>query len=182
MCGRQAATRSPSISLLRTTKPFIRLPDQRATESLRAPLPPNSCRARLKPLTVSKNLSWPQGFRHLSNGEPLPLYHQQLRKGHTYDARLRLYSMRLDPSKWAKCVCSAGEHGGGVGAMKSLPVRGIGLLALMTGGAARAAALPPATVYKAPPPVVVAPSWTGFYVGVNGGVSVGQNRTTDTTV
>ena len=65
--------------------------------------------------------------------------------------------------------------------MKSLPVRGIGLLALMTGGAAMAADLPAATVYKAPPPVVVAPSWTGFYVGVNGGVSVGRNRTTDTT-
>jgi outer membrane immunogenic protein len=67
--------------------------------------------------------------------------------------------------------------------MKSLPVGAVGLLALMSGGAALAADLPaaPAPTYKAPPPVV-APSWTGFYVGVNGGLSVGHNRTTDTTV
>ena len=52
--------------------------------------------------------------------------------------------------------------------MKRLFVAGVGLLALA--GAAAAADLPPApgTYYKAP---VYAPpfSWTGFYVGVNGG-------------
>jgi len=62
-----------------------------------------------------------------------------------------------------------------------LPVRAIGLLVMMSGGAAMAADLPAPVIHKAPPPVV-APSWTGFYVGVNGGVSLGQNRTTDTTV
>jgi outer membrane immunogenic protein len=52
---------------------------------------------------------------------------------------------------------------------------------MMSGGAAMAADLPAAVVHKAPPPVV-APSWTGFYLGVNGGASIGRNRTTDTTV
>jgi outer membrane immunogenic protein len=52
---------------------------------------------------------------------------------------------------------------------------------MMSGGATMAADLPAAVVHKAPPPVV-APSWTGFYLGVNGGASIGRNRTTDTTV
>jgi hypothetical protein len=64
-----------------------------------------------------------------------------------------------------------------------LPVRGVGgLLMMLTGGAAMAADLPAAVVHKAPPPPVVAGSWTGLYVGVNGGLSIGQNRSTDTTV
>ena len=41
-----------------------------------------------------------------------------------------------------------------------------------------AADLPAAVIHKAPPPPAVAPSWTGFYLGVNGGASIGRNRTT----
>jgi len=59
--------------------------------------------------------------------------------------------------------------------MKRLFVAGVGLLALA--GAAAAADLPPApgTYYKAP---VYAPpfSWTGFYVGVNGGGGLGWSN------
>jgi hypothetical protein len=40
----------------------------------------------------------------------------------------------------------------------------------------------PRPVYKGMHPVVAYYNWTGFYVGVNGGASIGQNRTTDTTV
>jgi outer membrane immunogenic protein len=41
-------------------------------------------------------------------------------------------------------------------------------------GAASAADLP----VKAPPPVVAAPGWTGFYLGLNAGGSIGLNSTT----
>jgi outer membrane immunogenic protein len=70
--------------------------------------------------------------------------------------------------------------------MGTLLVRSIGLLGLLVGNAARAADMP--MLYKAPPPVYKAPQpvsadmWSGFYVGLNAGGSVGQSRTTDTTV
>jgi outer membrane immunogenic protein len=65
--------------------------------------------------------------------------------------------------------------------MKGLPIRAIGLLGMLTGGAAVAADLPK-PVYKAPPAPMVADPWNGFYVGINGGGSISRNRTSDTTV
>jgi outer membrane immunogenic protein len=65
--------------------------------------------------------------------------------------------------------------------MKGLRVRAIGLLIMLTGGAAMAADLPLKPVYKAAPAPVADP-WAGFYVGINGGGSISRNSTTDTTV
>jgi outer membrane immunogenic protein len=63
--------------------------------------------------------------------------------------------------------------------MKKIVSAGIGLLALA--GAMQPAAAADiavkAPVYKAPPFVVDAWNWTGFYVGLNGGYSWGRSRT-----
>jgi len=58
--------------------------------------------------------------------------------------------------------------------MKRFVLAGLGLIALA--GAAIAADLPPApgNYYKAPAFVPPPYSWTGFYVGVNGGGAFGQ--------
>jgi outer membrane immunogenic protein len=66
--------------------------------------------------------------------------------------------------------------------MKKLLVGSIGVLAIMTSGIAHAADLSVAPLYKAPPPPVAASSWNGFYVGINGGGSLGRHGATDTTV
>jgi outer membrane immunogenic protein len=63
--------------------------------------------------------------------------------------------------------------------MKSLLIRSIGLLSIMSGGTAMAADMS-APVYKAPPPVAV-DIWNGFYGGVNAGLGVSRNPTNDTT-
>ena len=60
--------------------------------------------------------------------------------------------------------------------MKRLFVACVGLLALA--GTAAAADLPPAppnTYYKAPPVYPPPYSWTGFYIGVNGGGALGRS-------
>ncbi len=66
--------------------------------------------------------------------------------------------------------------------MKKLLAGSFGLMWVATGGAALAADLPAKPVYKAMPAPAVADPWTGFYVGVNGGGSIGRNRTSDATV
>jgi outer membrane immunogenic protein len=58
-------------------------------------------------------------------------------------------------------------------AMKKLILTGAALAALL-GGSAMAADLPAAPIYKAPPPVAVW-SWSGFYIGLNGGYSFGSD-------
>jgi len=62
--------------------------------------------------------------------------------------------------------------------MKKALFAGAAFAALTVGGAALAADLPAAPVYKAP---VIAPApwydWTGFYVGLNGGYSSGRSNT-----
>jgi outer membrane immunogenic protein len=65
--------------------------------------------------------------------------------------------------------------------MRKLLVRSIGLFGVMAGGAAVAADMPAKPVYKALPPVST-DIWNGFYVGLNAGGGISQNRTTDTTV
>src|ERR1700739_4234281 len=62
--------------------------------------------------------------------------------------------------------------------MKKFVVRGLGLLGVMSGGAALAADRP--QYYKAPPPVAV-DIWNGFYGGVNAGIGLSRNPTNDTT-
>lgn len=59
--------------------------------------------------------------------------------------------------------------------MKRLFLACVGLVALA--GAAAAADLPPAPApyYKAPPVYVPAYSWTGFYLGINGGGAFGRS-------
>jgi outer membrane immunogenic protein len=52
--------------------------------------------------------------------------------------------------------------------MKKLLLAGIALVAL-AGGSAFAADLAPVPYYKAPPPPPPVWSWTGFYIGINGG-------------
>jgi outer membrane immunogenic protein len=60
--------------------------------------------------------------------------------------------------------------------MKKLGVAGVALAALIAAPAI--AADMPRPVYKAPPPVVAPFSWTGFYIGVNGGGAWGDSRVT----
>lgn len=55
--------------------------------------------------------------------------------------------------------------------MKHLFVGSVALLALVAASPAVAADMPARPVYKAPPPVVAAYSWTGCYVGGNAGVA-----------
>jgi outer membrane immunogenic protein len=63
--------------------------------------------------------------------------------------------------------------------MRKIISAGIGMLALA--GAMQPAAAADlavkAPVYKAPPPVVEIWSWSGFYIGLNGGYSWGRSRT-----
>jgi outer membrane immunogenic protein len=56
---------------------------------------------------------------------------------------------------------------------KKIVLTGVALAALL-GGSAMAADLSTAPMYKAPPPVAVW-SWTGFYIGINGGYGFGSN-------
>jgi outer membrane immunogenic protein len=65
--------------------------------------------------------------------------------------------------------------------MKKFLAQGIGLLGLMSGGAAMAADLS-TPFYKAPPPPVAVDIWNGFYGGFNAGVGVSRNRTNDTEI
>jgi outer membrane immunogenic protein len=58
--------------------------------------------------------------------------------------------------------------------MKFLFVAGAGLLALA--GAAAAADLPPAGTYYKPPAFVPAYTWSGFYLGINGGGGLGWSN------
>jgi outer membrane immunogenic protein len=57
--------------------------------------------------------------------------------------------------------------------MKKIVLTAVALAALL-GGSAMAADLSTAPIYKAPPPVAVW-SWTGFYIGVNGGYGFGSD-------
>jgi len=57
--------------------------------------------------------------------------------------------------------------------MKRLFAAGVGLLALA--GMAAAADLPPAPYYRAPPAYVPLYTWTGFYLGLNGGGAFGSS-------
>ena len=57
--------------------------------------------------------------------------------------------------------------------MKRLFAAGVALLALA--GMAAAADLPPAPYYRAPPPYVPLYTWTGFYLGLNGGGAFGSS-------
>jgi outer membrane immunogenic protein len=61
---------------------------------------------------------------------------------------------------------------------KNIVLTGVALAALL-GGSAMAADLSTAPMYKAPPPVAVW-SWTGFYIGINGGYGFGSNDFTQT--
>ncbi|WP_245283518.1 hypothetical protein [Bradyrhizobium sp. URHD0069] len=56
---------------------------------------------------------------------------------------------------------------------KKIVLAGVALAALL-GGSAMAADLSTAPMYKAPPAVAVW-SWTGFYIGINGGYGFGNN-------
>jgi outer membrane immunogenic protein len=58
-------------------------------------------------------------------------------------------------------------------------ITGLALVAIALGaGAAHAADLSRAPVYKAPPPAVPIFSWTGFYIGANIGYSAGRSDVT----
>jgi outer membrane immunogenic protein len=59
--------------------------------------------------------------------------------------------------------------------MKKFLLAGVALIVL--GGAASAAELPVKAPYRPPPPVW---SWTGFYIGANGGYSTGNDDVTQT--
>jgi outer membrane immunogenic protein len=65
--------------------------------------------------------------------------------------------------------------------MAKLLAGSIGLALIATGSVAIAADMPAQPVYKATPAPVVADPWNGFYVGINGGGSVGRDHTLDTT-
>src|SRR5580658_9533993 len=60
--------------------------------------------------------------------------------------------------------------------MKRLLIAGVGLIALV--GAALGADLPPAPTpyYKAPAFAPPPYSWTGFYIGINGGGALGRSN------
>ena len=60
--------------------------------------------------------------------------------------------------------------------MKKLLIAGAALAALI--GTPALAADMAAPVYKAPPPVAPAWSWTGFYIGLNGGGVWGKDHLT----
>jgi outer membrane immunogenic protein len=65
--------------------------------------------------------------------------------------------------------------------MSKLLVGSIGLALIATGSVALAADLPAKPIYKATPAPMVADPWSGFYVGINGGLSVGRDHVIDTT-
>ena len=65
--------------------------------------------------------------------------------------------------------------------MKRLLLLGCAALVAAATGFSSFAADLPRPVYKAPPPVYVAPfSWTGFYVGINGGYGFGSSEWSNT--
>ncbi len=77
------------------------------------------------------------------------------------------------------CQCGhASRRLAAVTHMKRFLAQGIGLLGLLSGGAAVAADMTP--FYKAPPPVA-GDIWNGFYGGVNAGIGITRNPTNDTT-
>src|SRR5262249_43109664 len=65
--------------------------------------------------------------------------------------------------------------------MNRLLAASIGLAWVATGSATLAAAMPAKPVYKATPPPMAADPWSGFYVGLNGGLSVARDHTLDQT-
>jgi outer membrane immunogenic protein len=61
---------------------------------------------------------------------------------------------------------------------KHIAIAASAMVALAVAGSANAADMPAPVYQKAPPPIMQVYSWTGFYIGLNGGYSWGRSTTT----